>query len=170
LPVIVILAAIFGLIVGIIIDVVIRGSGIDPERYRQAANAAVEYGLKVSPYKWIGADGNLALLTIPEFTNQGEAMSFSTLLYNRTDQYCLYLNRNVYAIDDLGVTHTTDLPSLVMEDLVRLPADKTYLVETQLYPALSPQAKQLTIYYPEYCGVTTEPVIVDLTGRSVSVK
>ncbi|GEM_PF-3634648 len=169
-PGILIFTAVFGLVLGMALDLLIRGSSEDPSRYREAAEAAVEYGVKVSPYKWVSADGNLALLTIPEFTNVGVAMSFKTLIYNRTDQYCLYLNRNVYAIDNLGVTHTTNQPSLIQEDLIRLPADKTYLVETQLYPALSPNATRLTIYYPEYCGITTDPVVVDLTGQAVSVK
>lgn len=170
IPTIAIFTAIFGLMLGILIDVCIRGSGWAPKRYRQAADAALDYGVKFSPYKWISAEGDLTLLTLPEFTNQGEALIFSTLLYNRTDHYCLYLNRNVYAVDDLGVTHTTNQPSLKQEDLVRLPAGRTYLVESQLYPTLSPRAKTLTIYYPEYCGVITDPVVIDLSGETVSVK
>ena len=170
IPTIAIFAAIFGLVLGILIDICIRGSGWAPYRYRQAADAALDYGVKFSPYKWSSTSGDLILLTLPEFTNEGVALSFNTLLYNRTDHYCLYLNRNVYAIDDLGVTHTTNQPSLKQEDLVRLPAGKTYLVESQLYPTLSPRAKTLTIYYPEYCGVITDPVVIDLTGQVVSVK
>ncbi len=170
IPTIAIFAAIFGLVLGFVTDMCIRGTGWAPERYRQAADAALDYGVKFSPYKWMSPSGDLVLLTLPEFTNEGVAMSFSTLLYNRTDHFCLYLNRNVYAIDNLGITHTTNQPSLKQEDMVRLPAGKTYLVETQLYPTLSPRARTLTIYYPEYCGIVTDPVVIDLTGETVSVK
>jgi hypothetical protein len=150
-------------------DVLRRGSLIDPKQYALAANAAVQYGLTISPYKWEDPDGKTALLLIPDFTNAKESLSFKTLLFNQSGQQCMFLNKSIYAKDDLGEVYTTELPSLIQEDLVRLPDDKTRLVETLLYPMLSPDATTLTIYYPEFCGALTGSIVVDLSGQGVVV-
>lgn len=140
------------------------------ERYNAERTATAEYLYEVSPFKWEGKNGSIAVMFEPELTKVDDGMFLWFTFYNHTVNKCTIQPAQIFAVDELDNEYWGDGVWNAEEYILEVGPESSYQADVVLHPWLASGAQSLTIYFPEYCGVPDGIIVVDLTSPDILIK